>query len=149
MDRLVNEIGGLYSLSTRKLRRNKETIAIELTQYGILLTSDDSLINSKMHCISVNPKKLDDRIYCNSILQQVFWALIESGYMHELRNDKPGFFKNLLFDHGWANKIVAKRLEKWGDAPKYKNLVRINKEYMDNLAISFQRKPWFFDFLWV
>jgi len=149
MERLANEIKSLYGVPFRKLRRGTETVAIDIHNYGILVTSDSSLMNNKMHCVQVESHKLDNRQYCNTIIAQVFWFLIEAGYLHELRNDRPGFFRMLIMENGWAKKIIDKRLERWGDLPKYQNLVRINKEYLDNLSFNFQRKPWFFDFLWI
>jgi hypothetical protein len=80
---------------------------------------------------------------------EILWALIRGGYIRWLRNVlSDSQFKNLIMFNNLGEKIIKKRLEIWGDKPKYRYFIEDHKAV---LRFGFQREfaddPGFFDWL--
>ena len=81
---------------------------------------------------------------------EIIWALMRSGYLTWLRqNVTDSQFKRLMFDGNFANKILEKRLEIWGDNPKYKFLVGSDMFAKGQGRISefLAKEPGYFDYM--
>lgn len=79
---------------------------------------------------------------------EVIWTLMSAGYMHYLRIEVPRTFKEMIISHGWDKKIVEKRLEIYGDDPKYNYWRDLNKWSLKHPATYvLATDPGFFDFL--
>lgn len=138
-----------FDKNIKAIKRNGIVVALELEEYGIIISSLPELNTDAYHFIYVDTDKLDDQIYVNDIISKVFWKLVEAGYLFRMRREQPSLFKKLLVEHGWAKKIIDYRLSKWNNIPKFKFLININKQFMQNLAININRDPSFFDTLWI
>ena len=79
---------------------------------------------------------------------EVIWELMKSGYMHYLRTEIPRTFKELIISKGWDKKIINKRLELYGDDPKYNYWRELNKWALkESSTYVLSVDPGFFDFL--
>lgn len=84
----------------------------------------------------------------NSKRYDIVWALMKSGYMKWLRFQYSAQFVNILEADGLGNKIIAERLNRWSDLPKYKFLVQDNiiaKNTPTRQVLS--KDPSFFDYM--
>lgn len=84
----------------------------------------------------------------NQKREELLWELMRSGYMKYVRFNYPHFFKNLIIMHDFGRKVIEKRLEVWGDKPKYKFMILDNKDAR-RLSSSYllSTEPGFFDFM--
>ena len=85
-------------------------------------------------------------------VENFMWLLIAKGYLAYLRNGESGdsrMFKQILIDNGWADKIMRKRLELYGNEPRHNFMIEFNKRMME-LPINYvvMHYPSFFDYLW-
>ncbi len=81
---------------------------------------------------------------------EIVWALMRSGYLSWLRQSlTDSQFKRLMFDSNFANKILEKRLEIWGDKPKYRHLVSSDLFAKGQGRISefLSKEPGYFDYM--
>lgn len=79
---------------------------------------------------------------------EVMWELMRSGYMHYLRTEFSNTFKQMINFHNWDKKIVKKRLELYGDDPKYNYLRDLNQWALKQSAgYLLSTDMGFFDFL--
>jgi hypothetical protein len=84
----------------------------------------------------------------NEKKDEILWAMMRSGYISWLRHHlTDSQFRNLMFDHNYAHKIVDKRLELWGDSPKYRHLVEGDAFAKGQGRISeyLSKEPGYFD----
>ncbi len=80
----------------------------------------------------------------------IVWALMQSGYLKWLRSTcTDATFRKLMFDGNFANKIIAERLKRWGDSPKYKYFKESDEFAKGQGRISeyLSKEPAFFDFM--
>ena len=79
---------------------------------------------------------------------EVMWELMRSGYMHYLRTEHSNTFKQMMNFHNWDRKIIERRLELYGDDPKYNYLRGLNQWALKQSAsYLLSIDPGFFDFL--
>jgi len=79
---------------------------------------------------------------------EVMWELMRSGYMCYLRTEHSNTFKQMINFHNWDRKIIERRLELYGDDPKYNYLRDLNKWALKQSAsYLLSIDPGFFDFL--
>lgn len=81
---------------------------------------------------------------------QIIWALMRSGYLKWLRNNcSDSVFRRMMFNGGFANKIINKRLEIYGDTPKYRYFKECDEFAKGQGRISeyLSKEPAFFDFM--
>ena len=86
----------------------------------------------------------------NEKRDEVLWAMMRSGYMSWIRHHlTDSQYKRLMFDNNIAHKIIDKRLELWGDSPKYRYLVESDSFAKGQGRISeyLSKEPGFFDFM--
>lgn len=86
----------------------------------------------------------------NEKRDEVLWALVRSGYLMWLRNNFTiTQYRNVMFEENWAHKIITKRLEIWGDSPKYRYLVESDSFAKGQGRISeyLSKEPGFFDYM--
>ena len=79
---------------------------------------------------------------------EIVWTLMRGGYLMWVRhNHTDSQFKRLMFDGNFANKVINKRLEIWGDDPKYSYLVECDKFAIGQGRISeyLAKEPGYFD----
>jgi len=80
--------------------------------------------------------------------EEILWSLMRCGYLTWLRhNHTSSQFKKLMFDGNLALKIINKRLEIWGDLPKYRYLVECDTFAKGQGRISeyLSKEPGYFD----
>lgn len=79
---------------------------------------------------------------------EVIWELMRAGYMHYLRTEVPRTFKELIVSKGWDKRIINKRLELYGDDPKYNYWRDLNQWALkESSTYILSIDPGFFDFL--
>jgi len=79
---------------------------------------------------------------------EVIWELMRAGYMHYLRTEAPRTFKELIVNKGWDKRIINKRLELYGDDPKYNYWRDLNQWALkESSTYILALEPGFFDFL--
>jgi len=82
---------------------------------------------------------------------EIIWELMRSGYLRWLRTEKcsDSEFRRMMFDGGFATKLINKRLELYGDAPKYRYLKQCDEFARGQGRISeyLSKEPAFFDFM--
>lgn len=81
---------------------------------------------------------------------EILWALMRSGYISWLRHSvTDSQFKRLMFDGNIAHKIIDKRLELWGNSPKYRYFIEGDTFAKGQGRISeyLSKEPGFFDFM--
>ncbi len=86
----------------------------------------------------------------NEKKDEVLWAMMRSGYMAWLRHHSTeSRFRGLMFNGNLAHKIIDKRLELWGDSPKYRYLVESDRFAKGQGRISeyLSKEPGFFDYM--
>jgi len=81
----------------------------------------------------------------------IVWELARSGYFHYLRMNYPNTFKAMLAGHGgedWHRIIIAKRLESYGNNPKFGYLKMLNQDALKQPSTAvLSMDPGFYDFL--
>lgn len=78
---------------------------------------------------------------------ETLWQLMRAGYMSFIRTNYNRQFINLL-TNGLGHKIINKRLELWGDRPKYKWLIEENKmAKKEATSYILSQNPAFFDYM--
>jgi hypothetical protein len=79
---------------------------------------------------------------------EVIWELMGSGYFSYLRSERPRTFKEMITQQGWDRKVIEKRLELYGDDPKYNYLRDLNQwAAKQSSGYLLSTDPSFFDFL--
>lgn len=79
---------------------------------------------------------------------EVIWELMRAGYMHYLRTEVPRTFKEMIINQGWDKKIIEKRLEIYGNVPRYNYWRDLNKWALKQPATYIlSTDSGFFDFL--
>lgn len=79
---------------------------------------------------------------------EVIWKLVKSGYFHYLRTEVPRTFKAMITSQGWDKKIIKKRLNIYGDGPKYNYWKDLNKWALkESSTYVLAMEPGFFDYL--
>jgi hypothetical protein len=79
---------------------------------------------------------------------EIFWKLMKSGYIHYLRTEVPRTFKAMIAQQGWDKKIIEKRLEIYGNDPKYNYWRNLNQWALKEASTYvLSMDPGFFDFL--
>jgi hypothetical protein len=85
----------------------------------------------------------------NMVRENIIWELARGGFFHYLRTTFPNTFNQMLSGRqgaDWHNKIINKRLETYGNKPKYNYYRNLNK---DGLKIPFSNilsvEPGFYD----
>lgn len=81
---------------------------------------------------------------------EIIWTLMRSGYLTWLRqsvNDSQ--FRRLMFDGNFANRILNKRLEVWGDKPKFRYLVTndLFAKGQGRVSEYLAKEPGYFDYM--
>jgi len=82
---------------------------------------------------------------------EIIWELMRSGYLKWLRTERcsDSEFRRMMFNGGFANKLINKRLKLYGDAPKYRYL-RLCDEFakgQGRISEYLSKEPAFFDFM--
>lgn len=86
----------------------------------------------------------------NEKREEILWSLMRCGYLMWLRHSHTDSqFKRLMFDNNLAHKIINKRLEIWGDLPKYRYLVECDNFAKGQGRISeyLSKEPGYFDYM--
>jgi hypothetical protein len=84
----------------------------------------------------------------NQIKEDIIWELMKGGYMRWVRFTFPRQFNNLIAMEGFGKKIIKKRLEIYGDKPKYRFFVSDNEAALvdaDSYILSID--PGFYDMM--
>ncbi len=80
--------------------------------------------------------------------KEVLWSLMRCGYITWLRYSlTDSQFRKLMFESNLAFEIINKRLEIWGDLPKYRYLVECDTFAKSQGRISeyLSKEPGYFD----
>jgi len=125
------------------------TTIFEIPMFGvkIFFIEDDAALTPVMvrgwRIVSVRPNNLFEEKK-----MEIFWELMRSGYAHYLRTEVPRTFKAMITQQGWDKKIIEKRLEIYGDNPKYNYWRDLNKWGLKQASsYLLSTDPGFFDFL--
>lgn len=81
---------------------------------------------------------------------EIIWALMRSGYLEWLRQSvSDSQFRRLMFDGNFANRILNKRLEIWGDKPKFRYFVNndLFAKGQGRVSEYLAKEPGYFDFM--
>lgn len=81
---------------------------------------------------------------------KIIWQLMRSGYLRWLRSAcSESQFRRMMFEGGFANKILNARLKMWGDLPKHRYLKECDEFAKGQGRISeyLSKEPAFFDFM--
>ena len=90
--------------------------------------------------------ELESNIFAQK--DRIIWELMKAGYMRYLRMEYPNIFRRQIALNGWDRKIIEKRLEMYGDKPKYNYLRELNQEALGTAAgYILSVDPGFYDFL--
>jgi hypothetical protein len=83
--------------------------------------------------------------------EEIIWELARGGFFHYLRTNFPNTFNQMLSGRtgeDWHNKIIKKRLDTYGNKPKYNYYRNLNKE---GLNVPFSNvlsvEPSFYDII--
>ena len=127
----------------------KSTTIFEIPMFGtkIYFIESDAALTPVMErgwrIVSVRPN--------NSFEEkkmEIFWELMKSGYIHYLRTEVPRTFKAMIAQQGWDKKIIEKRLEIYGNDPKYNYWRNLNQWALKEASTYvLSMDPGFFDFL--
>jgi len=85
------------------------------------------------------------------VRENIMWELAKGGFFHYLRTNYPNTFHRMLAGRegeDWHRKIINKRLELFGNKPKYNYFRALNKEgapVSSSQILSVE--PGFYDFL--
>ena len=78
----------------------------------------------------------------------IIWSLMRCGYLRYIRQNYKNQFNHLIIMSDFGKQIINKRLEIWGDKPKYKWLVEENKRaLMESGTYVISMDPSFFDYM--
>lgn len=81
----------------------------------------------------------------------IVWELARGGYFHYLRMNYPNTFKQMLAGRGgedWHRIIISKRLESYGNNPKYSYVKALNQDALKQPStFVLAMDPGFYDFL--
>lgn len=79
---------------------------------------------------------------------EMLWKLVKGGYFHYMREVYSRTFKDMFVLRNYDKLLIEKRLETFGDKPKYNYFKQLNSEAKD-LSASFvmSKDPGFYDFL--
>ena len=117
-----------------------------ITDFGVMVIfniKDYSYNYDDWRYINIKPSdNLEDKRI------EVLWELVKGGYFHYIRNEYPNTFKKMLAIHNYDKMLLSKRLEIFGDKPKYNYFKKLN-EQVSNVSSTFimSAEPSFFDFL--
>lgn len=67
------------------------------------------------------------------VREKIIWALAQGGFFHYLREEYPNTFKKMLSGHSgedWHKKIIKKRLDFFGNKPRYEYYKLLNQGYL-------------------
>jgi len=82
---------------------------------------------------------------------EIIWSLMRSGYLRWLRTEQcsDSEFKRMMFNGGFADKLLNARIKMWGDMPKYRYLKDCDLFAKGQGRISeyLSKEPAFFDFM--
>jgi hypothetical protein len=82
---------------------------------------------------------------------EIIWDLMRSGYLRWLRSERcsDSEFRRMMFDGGFANKLLSERIKMWGDDPKYRYFKECDVFAKGQGRISeyLSKEPAFFDFM--
>lgn len=105
---------------------------ITVPAFGMLFrtnpSSPASLHFKDWDIIDINLKEVLDNQ--GLFTDELIWDLVAKGYFSYLRQARIGAYRtyrSLLFDFGWAQKIIQRRLEAWGDEPRHRYKIEQNK----------------------
>lgn len=83
--------------------------------------------------------------------ENIIWGLAKGGFFHYLRNQFPNTFNKMLAGRegeDWHSKIIKKRLESYGDKPKYNYFRELNRYGLqESSMVNMSLDPGFYDFL--
>lgn len=151
----VNTMLNAFRVKSKKISVIKEiSVQFLVEQFGLVVSIADEA--NKDLVLNMLSQKYDDWrvVYIttaddiNTKRDEVLWDLMRGGYMRWIRYEFPNQFKNLINEHNYSNKIINKRLDIWGNAPKYKFMVEDNKEVLGvSASVVFTQDPGFFDYM--
>jgi len=81
---------------------------------------------------------------------EIIWELMRSGYLRWLRNNcSDSQFRKMMFEGGFANKIINERLKRYGDIPKYRYFkdCDVFAKGQGRISEYLSKEPAFFDFM--
>lgn len=82
----------------------------------------------------------------------IIWTLAKGGFFNYLRSEYPNTFKQMLAGRSgedWHQKIIKKRLEFFGNKPKYKYYRDMNLDYLrESSTIVMSLDPGFYDIIY-
>jgi len=146
----------LYALGLDFVQEKKKDILTnELTieQFGLKITFVPSNEKEQTVIKKDSWRRLyiyEDELESDLFIQKdkIIWELIRAGYMRYLRMEYPNIFRRQLTFNGWDKKIIQKRLEMYGDKPKYNYLRELNHQALDTATgYVLSMDPGFYDFL--
>jgi hypothetical protein len=155
---LDNDINTM--LTAFRVRSSKGNIIKDISvqfiikQFGLVISASDA--SNKDLIVNMISQNYDDWrvVYITTDdniatkRDEVLWDLMRGGYMRWVRYEFPNQFKSLINEHNYSSKIINKRLELWGDSPKYSFMVEDNKEAMRvPSTVVFSQDPGFFDYM--
>lgn len=140
-----------FKLSVRKKYRGKIVSELMVPEFGIIIhdsiTPIPAQAASLYHLIEIDSDRLDDQTYIGSLNTEIFWKLVEAGYVRKIRIENKTLHKAIIINSGWGLNIINHRLKRLGNAPKNSYLVNLNEDFKANLEIAYMNNPEFFDFL--
>lgn len=86
------------------------------------------------------------------VREKIIWLLAKGGFFHFLRLEYPNTFKQMLAGRSgedWHQKIIKKRLEFFGNKPKYKYFREMNLDYLrESSTVVLSLDPGFYDIVY-
>lgn len=100
----------------------------------------------------IEPWRLEDPKETEKMREEIFWFLVEKGYLAYIRecdgNSHKNVFNSILISQNWGYKIIQKRIELCGLEPQ-NTFMRVRMEEFSSMSISriISIYPGFFDYL--
>jgi hypothetical protein len=136
-------------VSFNKLKSTNEFVLFEVPEFGLrviwsLVKYEEE--NDEWNVVIVYPQHEQ-----REVREKIIWALGRGGFFHYLRVNYPNTFNKMLAGRegeDWHRKIIKKRLEEFGNKPKYNYYRDLNEQGLrESSMIILSMDPGFYDFI--
>lgn len=142
---MLNQLGVDFD----RLKSTNEFVLFEVPEFGLRVIwslekyEED---NDEWNVVIVYPQHSQ-----RDVREKVMWNLAKGGFFHHLRVNYPNTFNKMLAGRegeDWHRKIIKKRLEEFGDKPKYNYYRDLNEQGLrESSMVILSMDPGFYDFV--
>ena len=133
ISQILHQLGVEFNLT----RSSDELAVFDIPQFGTRVIYSVPYLESDeddWYVVIAFPKH-DVR----EVRENIIWAMAKGGFFNYLRTEYPNTFKQMLAGRSgedWHQKIIKKRLEFFGDKPKYQYYRELNETYLRESSMA-------------